>query len=76
MADDKTQERKKPRSYIHEDSYVLVIDGQRKVSFVDHGWRWRKPAESVLPNPRVNIAVHDQQNDSVSTLRDDQVDGS
>jgi len=30
MDDEKRQGRKVPRSYVHEDRYVLVIDGQRK----------------------------------------------
>jgi hypothetical protein len=71
MADEKTQERKKPRTYVHEERYVLVIDGQRKVSFVDHGAAVAEANRIRTAYPRVNIAIHDQQNDSVSALRDD-----
>lgn len=71
MNEDKRQGRKTPLSYIHEDRYVLVIDGQRKVSFVDPDTAIAEASRIRAAYPRVNIAIHDQQNDSLAALRDD-----
>ena len=70
MDADIKQERKKPRSYVHEDRYVLVIDGQRKVSYADQGAAIAEASRIRAAHPRVNVAVHDQQEDSVSGLRE------
>lgn len=67
MEADERQGRKMPRSYIHEERYVLVIDGHRKVSYADQGTRRKLTGYAAYP--RVTNVVYDQQEKTVSALR-------
>jgi hypothetical protein len=70
MEADERQGRKMPRSYVHEERYVLVIDGQRKVSYADQATAIAEASRIRAAYPRVTILVHDQQEDTVSALRE------
>jgi hypothetical protein len=70
MEADERQGRKTPRSYVHQERYVLVIDGQRKVSYTDQGTALAEASRIRAAYPRVMIVVHDQQLDTVSALRE------
>jgi hypothetical protein len=69
MEADERQGRKMSRSYIHEERYVLVINGQRKVSYADQAAAMAEASRIRAAYPRVTIVVHDQQEDTVSALR-------
>jgi hypothetical protein len=69
MDADERQGRKTPRSYIHEERYVVVIDGQRKASYADQASAMAEAGRIRAAYPRVTIVVHDQQEDTVSALR-------
>ena len=70
MEADERQGRKVPRSYIHEERYVLVIDGQRKASYADQASAMAEASRIRAAYPRVTVAVHDQHEDTVSGLRE------
>jgi hypothetical protein len=70
MEADERQGRKMPRSYVHEERYVLVIDGQRKASYADQASAMAEASRIRAAYPRVTIVVHDQQEDTLSALRE------
>jgi hypothetical protein len=48
------------RSFIHEERYVLVVDGQRKASYADSAAAQSAADKIQQTYPRVIVAIVDQ----------------
>ena len=61
MPADDAPARKGSRNFLRYNRYILVIDGQRKSSYVDAASAQAEADKIQAAYPRLNVVIHDQE---------------